>query len=159
MILSTACGWITGIFLVILNAIVAHSTTITFVVFVVVMDLVWGIAASVKMHRFTTSELMRDTVGKFAVYGTAILAFCFLDRMLGESVVLTTAVICSVIILVELWSSMGNALIVFPNMPFLKLFRGALVGEIANKLHVSEDEVRRAFEVEDKKNKSNEKDN
>lgn len=158
MILSSAWGWITGILLVVLNAVVAHSTTITFVVIVVVMDLVWGIAASVKMHRFTTSELMRDTVGKFAVYGTAILSFCFLDRILGERFVLTTAVICSVITLVELWSSMGNALIVFPNMPFLRLLRGALVGEIANKLHVSENEVRRAFEMKDKKKKIHEED-
>lgn len=143
MILSSAWGWTAGVLLIILNTIVDHGTAITFVVVVVVMDLVWGIAASVKMKRFTTSELMRDTVGKFAVYGTAILTFCFLDKMLGESVTLTTAVICSVIMLVELWSSMGNALIVFPNMPFLKLARNALVGEIANKLHVTEGDVRK----------------
>lgn len=151
MILSSIWGWIAGILLIILNTIVDHSTAITFVVAVVVMDLIWGVAASVKMKRFTTSELMRDTVGKFAVYGTAILTFCFLDKMLGESVTVTTAVICSVIMLVELWSSMGNALIVFPNMPFLKLLRGALVGEIANKLHVPEEKVKEIFNETDKK--------
>lgn len=153
MILSSIYGWITGILLIILNAIVDHKIAITFVVVVVTLDLFWGIAAARKMHRFATSELMRDTLGKLAVYGTAILTFCFIDKMLGDSVTLTTAVICSIITLVELWSSMGNALIVFPNIPFLRLIRGALVGEIANKLHVSEDEVKEAFNITDKKKK------
>ena len=153
MILSSIYGWITGILLIILNAIVDHKIAITFVVVVVTLDLFWGIAAARKMHRFATSELMRDTLGKLAVYGTAILTFCFIDKMLGDSVTLTTAVICSIITLVELWSSMGNALIVFPNIPFLRLIRGALVGEIANKLHVSEDEVKEAFNITNKKKK------
>lgn len=153
MILSSIYGWITGILLIILNAIVDHKIAITFVVVVVTLDLFWGIAAARKMHRFATSELMRDTLGKLAVYGTAILTFCFIDKMLGDSVTLTTAVTCSIITLVELWSSMGNALIVFPNIPFLRLIRGALVGEIANKLHVSEDEVKEAFNITDKKKK------
>ena len=48
---------------------------------------------------------------------------------------------------------MGNALIVFPNLPFLRLIRGALVGEIANKLHVSEDFVKATFEIMDEKKK------
>lgn len=153
MILSSIYGWVTGILLIILNAIVDHKIAITFVVVVVTLDLFWGIAAARKMHRFATSELMRDTLGKLAVYGTAILTFCFIDKMLGDSVTLTTAVICSIITLVELWSSMGNALIVFPNIPFLRLIRGALVGEIANKLHVSEDQVKEAFNITDKKKK------
>lgn len=153
MILSSIYGWITGILLIILNAIVDHKIAITFVVVVVTLDLFWGIAAARKMHRFATSELMRDTLGKLAVYGTAILTFCFIDKMLGDSVTLTTAMICSIITLVELWSSMGNALIVFPNIPFLRLIRGALVGEIANKLHVSEDEVKETFNITDKKKK------
>ena len=151
MILSSIYGWITGILLIILNAIVDHKIAITFVVVVVTLDLFWGIAAARKMHRFATSELMRDTLGKLAVYGTAILTFCFIDKMLGDT--LTTAVICSIITLVELWSSMGNALIVFPNLPFLRLIRGALVGEIANKLHVSEDFVKATFEIMDEKKK------
>ena len=153
MILSSIYGWITGILLIILNAIVDQKIAITFVVVMVTLDLFWGIAAALKMHRFATSELMRDTLGKLAVYGTAILTFCFIDKMLGDSVTLTTAVICSIINLVELWSSMGNALIVFPNIPFLRLIRGALVGEIANKLHVSEDQVKEAFNITDKKKK------
>ena len=153
MILSTIWGWITGIALFVLNAIVDHRMAITFVVVVVALDLFWGLAAALKMHRFATSELMRDTLGKLAVYGTAILTFCFIDKMLGDSVTLTTAVICSIITLVELWSSMGNALIVFPSLPFLRLIRGALVGEIANKLHVSEDFVKATFEIMDEKKK------
>lgn len=145
LILSTAWGWLAGALLILFNAVVAQKVTITLVVAVVVLDLVWGIAASVKEKRFTTSELMRDTVAKFAVYGTAILTFCFIDRVMGESVTLTTAVIGGVIILVELWSIAANALIVFPNMPFLRLLFPVLTGEIASKLGITAEEVRQAF--------------
>lgn len=151
MILSSIWGWIAGFLLIIFNAVVDHKVSITFVVAVVVMDLIWGIFASVKMKKFTTSELMRDTVAKFAVYGTAILTFCFLDKMIGESVTLTTVVICSVIMLVELWSSCANALIVFPNFPFLRLMLPVLEGEIANKLHIETNKVREVLYKEVKK--------
>ncbi len=45
----------------------------------------------------------------------------------------------------------GNILIVNPNMPFFKLARKALTGEIARKLGRSEDEVKEAFDKEDGK--------
>lgn len=143
--LSTGYGWFAGAGLIILNCLVAHKVTITLVIAVVIMDLVWGIASSVKRKQFTTSELMRDTVSKFAVYGTAILTFCFIDRIMGESFTITTAVISALIILVELWSSFANALIVFPRMPFLRLMLPALEGEIANKMHTTPDKVHEAF--------------
>lgn len=149
MILSTVWGWITGLAVLVVNIITDHKIAITLTVIVVVLDLAWGIAASVKQKKFTTSELMRDTVSKLAVYGTAILTFCFLDKMLGESVTLTTVVICSVIMLVELWSILANALIVYPNMPFLKLLKPALAGEIANKLRIKPEEVKKAFGEDD----------
>lgn len=102
MILSTFWGWAVGLAVLVINAVTDHKIAITFVVVVVALDLVWGIAASVKQRLFTTSELMRDTVAKLAVYGTAILTFCFLDKILGDNVTFTTAVIASIIILVEL---------------------------------------------------------
>lgn len=146
MILSTIWGWVTGIGILVFNTVVSHKIAITLTVVVVLLDLVWGIARTIKQHQFTTSELMRDSVSKFAVYGTAILTFCILDRLMGESVTLTTVVICSVIVLVELWSILANALIVFPNMPFLKLLQPTLGGEIASKLSIKPEEVKEVFD-------------
>jgi hypothetical protein len=151
--LSSVQGALTAAGLVILNCIVPHKVVITFVVVVVVLDLIWGIAASIKKGQFTTSELGRDTISKFAVYGTAILTFCFLDRILGENFTLSTAVISAIIMLVELWSSFANALICFPRMPFLRLMLPVLEGEIANKLHTSPEEVRRIFNASKSKKK------
>jgi hypothetical protein len=43
--------------------------------------------------------------------------------------------------LVELYSIISNMLIVKPDMPFLKIFKGIVSGEIASKLNISKEEV------------------
>ena len=41
----------------------------------------------------------------------------------------------------------GSMLICYPNMPFLKLLKKALAGEIASKLNVRPEEVAEALET------------
>ena len=158
-LLKTFQGWLVGLALVVLNTVWDHRIAVGFTILVVLLDAIWGIAASIAQKRFAISELTRDTFAKLFVYGSVILVFCFIDKLLGDSVMLTTAVICGAIMLVELWSIAGNALIVFPNMPFLRLLRPALTGEIANKLHVPPEMVEQVLgEIhvyKDKKGNSN----
>lgn len=155
-LLNTIWGWIAGLGLAILSAIGDHKLAVGFVVVVVLLDAVWGIAASVSQKKFAVSELTRDTFAKLIVYGTVIIIFCFLDRLFGEGVTLTTAAICGAIMLVELWSIAGNALIVFPHMPFLRLLRPALTGEIASKLHIDPDKVKDTLEeISEQRKKKN----
>ena len=134
VVLSTAWGWVVG-----------------FTVVAVVMDAAWGIASSVKQGRFTKSELMRDSLSKLAVYGSVILLFILIDKLLGVGNGLSTSVICICIILVELWSTAASMLICFPNMPFLQLLKKALVGEIASKLNVKPEDVEAALDKMKKK--------
>ena len=122
-----------------------------FTVGAVVMDAVWGIASSLKQKRFTTSELARDSFAKLAVYGSVIMIFIFIDKLIGVSNGLTTSVICICIILVELWSTAASMLICFPSMPFLQLLKKALVGEIASKLNVKAEDVENALDQLNKK--------
>jgi hypothetical protein len=73
--------------------------------------------------------------------------FILIDKLIGASNGLTTSAICICIILVELWSTSASMLICFPNMPFLKLLKKALVGEIASKLNVKTEDVENALQA------------
>ena len=130
-----------------MNFIVGYEKMVGFTVMAIVLDAVWGIAASLVQKRFALSELARDTIAKLAVYGTAVFVFILVDKLAGISGGLTTSVICIGIILVELWSMSASMLICFPNMPFLKILKKALAGEIASKLNVKPEDVTAALDT------------
>ena len=138
-ILHTLAGWVVGLLLFLADYVVGHELAVGLVVFVTLMDAVWGISVSIKHKKFALSELARLTIGKLAVYGCAMLAFIGLDKMIDMT--LTTSFVGAAIVLVELWSASASMLILFPNFLFLKLFRKALTGEIASKLKIPEEEV------------------
>ena len=138
-ILGTGWGWLVGAVIFIMDYFSGHSFIVFLVVAVTLMDAFWGIAVSIRQGRFTLSELARLTIAKTAVYGCALFVFVGLDKL--ADTVLTTALIGSAIVLVEFWSSCGSMLILFPNFLFLRLLKHALKGEIASKLHISEDKV------------------
>lgn len=148
-ILHTLFGWAVGAVIFALNLLLdyinGHESSIYIVTFVVVMDCIWGISRALKDDLYTTSALMRDSLAKLAVYGTLILAFIGFDRIGGMGAGFSVTIICSLIILVEMWSIAGNMLIVYPNFPVLCLLRKYLVGEIANKLNVEPDQVEEAL--------------
>lgn len=118
-----------------------HDTAIILVLFAVILDAVWGTTVSIKRGKFALSELGRDTIGKLAVYGTAMFMFIAVDKLLIGNTTLTTSVVAALIILVEFWSACANMLICFPKMPFLKLMQKALKGEIARKLSIAPEHV------------------
>ena len=138
-ILNTIQGWVVGLLLFLGDFIGGHELAVGLVVFVTLMDAVWGITVSIKKKRFALSELARLTIGKLAVYGCALLTFIGLDKMIG--MVLSASIVSAAICLVELWSASASMLILFPNFFFLKLFKKALTGEIASKLKIPEEEV------------------
>ena len=146
-VLSTVWGWLMFVVLLIMNFIVGYEKMLGFTVIAVVLDAVWGVAASILQNRFALSGLARDTVSKLSVYGSAILFFILIDKLVGVNSGLTTSVICIVIILVELWSMSASMLICFPRLPFLKILKKALAGEIASKLNVRPEDVTEALDT------------
>lgn len=146
-VLSTTWGWLMFVGLVVMNFIVGYEKMVGFTVMAIVLDAVWGIAASLVQKRFALSELARDTIAKLAVYGTAVFVFILIDKLTGLSGGLTTSIICVGIILVEMWSMSASMLICFPHMPFLKIMKKALAGEIASKLNVKPEDVAEALET------------
>lgn len=149
--LSTSWGWLIGAIMLVVNLVVGYEAMVSFVVLAVVIDAFWGIASSLKQHKFTLSELGRNSLGKLAVYGTSMLLFIIIDKLLGINNGLPTNVICVSIILVEVWSTSASMLICFPNMPFLQLMKRALTGEIASKLNVPPSEVEEVLKALKKK--------
>lgn len=147
-ILHTIAGWFVGVILFLADFIGGHELAVGLVVFVTLMDAVWGITVSIQKKRFALSELARLTIGKLAVYGCALLTFIGLDKMIGMT--LSASIISTAICLVELWSASASMIILFPNFFFLKLFKKALTGEIASKLKIPEEEVDAVLNGNDK---------
>jgi hypothetical protein len=129
-ILSTFSGWVSllGVFLA--NFFAGYQSAIDAVVIVVTLDLAWAIASAIKRGTFAYSYLGKESVNKLSVYGSVIVGFVVLDKLVGMALPVTTIVVCLLISLVELWSMAGSMLIVFPNMPFLRLLRPILRGEM-----------------------------
>jgi hypothetical protein len=145
-ILQTLCGWCYLIALFLLDYFSGHGFIVGLAVFVTLMDAVWGIAVSVKQGKFTLSELARLTIAKLAVYGCALSVFVGLDKVTDS--VITGSLVGAAIVLVEFWSCCASMLILFPYMPFLKLMKKALTGEIASKLHIEECDVEDVLRID-----------
>ena len=138
-------GWFMGLLLFVADAVTGGGLVIYLVVIATAIDLVCGIAVSIKRKNFAKSELMRLTVEKLVVYGAALLVFLCIDKAIESETTfefaLTSGVVGVVIAMTETWSFLASLLILFPKNPFLRLFQKALIGEIARKLQCEEEAV------------------
>lgn len=137
-ILSTLYGWVAAAVIFLINLLCEYvsgfESIIYIVVFATMVDAFWGVARAVHLKEQTTSAMMRGTAAKLAVYGSLILVFVGLDRVIHSEDGITTIAASSIIILVEAWSILANAVICFPDMPFANLLKRFIAGEIAAKL-------------------------
>ncbi|MBQ6287379.1 MAG: hypothetical protein IJK73_06980 [Bacteroidales bacterium] len=150
-IIQYPAGWFMGFLLFIVDALSGGRLIIYIVIIATVIDLFCGIAVSIKRRNFAKSELMRLTVEKLVVYGTALLVFLCIDKAIAAEtnleLALSSGLIGVVITMAETWSFLASLLILFPKNPFLRLLSKALIGEIARKLQCSEEEVKEALEL------------
>lgn len=144
-VLSSIWGWFITAAFAAVNFYAGYKLAFVSVGVLIMIDMMLGIWAAIKQGKYARSELMRDTVSKVVIYGLALVALIHIERLCGDTyfgVNICAALICAT----EFWSVSGNALIINPNLHFFKLMRPALIGEIARKLHRSEDEVRETLE-------------
>ena len=144
-LIVTAWGWIVFAFFGIINFYEGFRFAFVSVALLVIMDMISGIWCAVARGKYARSELARDTFSKIAFYGAALIAVAHME-MLNSDGTWITNIIASAICATEFWSFSGNALIINPNLHFFKLMRPALIGEIARKLHITEDEVKDALD-------------
>lgn len=142
--LSSIHGWLLGIVIVLVNFFAGYHIVLYGILTAVSFDAFFGIWVALKQHKFILSELLRATLFKLMVYLNMIVISIFLDRFAGAGGMdtrITTMLIACAICLAETWSSCGNALIINPQFPFLRLMRKALTGEIARKLGIPPQQV------------------
>jgi hypothetical protein len=108
----------------------------------ILADLFWGIVAALKTKKFILSKALRETLKKIGIYSFSMIGVYCTEWIIHENGsfigVKTVAVIASAC---ELWSMSASMLIVKPDMPFLKIFRLQLKGEIEAKLGKNADSI------------------
>lgn len=133
--LSSAYGWILAMSLTAIAFITPEKVSFIVVGGAIFADLFWGVVASIKQKKFILSVAFRETLKKIGVYSFALMGALSIESIAhieGTFIaVRTVAILASVC---EFWSMSASMLIVYPNMPFLKLMRGQLKGEIESKL-------------------------
>ena len=133
--LSTAYGWMLAMGATILAFLSPEKVSFIVVGGAILADMVWGIIASLKLKKFILSFALRETIKKIGVYSFALVGAMSIEAIAHSEgtfiAVRTVAIMASVC---EFWSMSASMLIVYPNMPFLRLMRWQLKGEIASKV-------------------------
>lgn len=107
---------------------------------VVAFDFSLGMLAAIKSKAIISSSKMRGTLVKVALYGIVLGLAYTIEKQFGWDI--ATKVLFALAGAVELLSIIANALILKPDMPFLKLFLILVEGEIAKKLNIDKDKVK-----------------
>ncbi|MBE6319694.1 MAG: hypothetical protein E7075_01885 [Bacteroidales bacterium] len=159
--ISTLWGFVIACAIGLFNFFAGYKVALVVVLTAVIFDGIWGIAAARKQNKFALSELMRDTLKKVGAYGTALVMVMLIENLAfgshqvasneGTNTRFVVDIVATVISAVEFWSICGNILIVYPNAVFFRLLKSPLIGEIARKLKMSEDQVKEIFDEQDKK--------
>lgn len=142
--LSTAYGWMLAMVSTLIAFITPEKVSFIVVGGAILADLFWGIVASLKLKKFILSVTLRETIKKIGVYSFALMGAMAIESITHSEgtfiAVRTVAILASVC---EFWSMSASMLIVYPKMPFLKLLRGQLKGEIESKIkrNVNIDEI------------------
>lgn len=141
---NTMLGWFIAICTALITFISPEKTSFIVVGLAILADLFWGIVAAIKMKKFFLSTALRDTVKKIGIYSFALLgamAIEYIAHAEGTFVAVRTIAIFAAVC--EFWSMSASMLIIYPNMPFLRIFRSQLKGEIESKLskNVDIDEI------------------
>lgn len=144
MALHSAWGWILVAITSVATFLQPEAWSFYVVAGAVAADLFWGILAAMKLKKFILSKALRETVKKVGIYAYVMIGVFAIEKIThteGSFIALRTIAIFAAVC--ELWSMSGSMLIVKPNMPFLKLFRWQLKGEIASKVskNVNVDEI------------------
>lgn len=134
--LSTAYGWMLAMVSTLIAFVTPEKVSFLVVGGAILADLFWGIVASVKQKKFILSVTFRETFKKIGVYSFALMGAMAIESITHSEgtfiAVRTVAILASVC---EFWSMSASMLIVYPNMPFLKLMRWQLKGEIESKVN------------------------
>lgn len=141
-VFSNVFGWLIAIFTWYISWLGNEKGVIALIFVCVLWDMIWGVAAAIKQKRFVMSRLPRESFWKIVVYVGSLSIILFAERVLGANLNITIRLLAVIASTIELFSSAGNILIIKPDFVFVRLFGKYLVGEIADKMHTTEEEVK-----------------
>lgn len=133
--------------------------TILLVIIALIWDMLWGIAAALKQHKFVLSHLLRETFCKIIVYIGSLSIVLYAERTLipQTQTTITIKILATIAVSIELFSSAGNILIIKPDFIFVRLFSKYLIGEIADKMKITHQEAQNILnKPQPKKHNNNE---
>jgi len=133
--LNTGWGWFIAAMTAVLTFIEPEKVSFLVVGGAVLGDLIWGITAAVKINKFILSKALRETIKKVGIYSFALVGALAIEKIThteGSFIAVRTIAVFAAVC--EFWSMSASMLIVKPDMPFLKLLRGQLKGEIQSKV-------------------------
>ncbi|MPM33067.1 hypothetical protein SDC9_79634 [bioreactor metagenome] len=142
--LHSAYGWILALMTACITFIQPEIWSFYVVGGAILADLIWGILAAVKLKKFILSKALRETIKKIGIYSFALVGAMAIEKIThAEGSFIAVRTIALFAAVCEFWSMSASMLIVKPDMPFLKLFRGQLKGEIQSKVskNVNVDEI------------------
>lgn len=115
--------------------------------FCIFIDLIWGVAKSIKMGGYATSYLLKNTILKMGAYFSVMILLIAMEHLLHMESQVFTVTFTIVILITELISVLGNIAIVKPSLIFVKLLRRLVIGEVARKLNITEEEAKKLLEI------------
>ena len=153
--LTSVLATLYGRFVVMIVFLGAYFASISGMVHImialVLVDAFFGIAVTVKKRGVgsVVSNRLRSTLYKMFFY-LLFLVFTFLVEFQITGIeCVTPKLIFALIAGVELWSIAANALILTPNLPFLRIFKKYLSREISKKLDISPEDVANLLDGKD----------
>lgn len=141
-ILGTIWGKIV-IFALFLGSIFGSIAGLIHIVLILTtVDMIFGVLVTLKTKgkNEIVSSKLRNSLYKGFFY-VMFISLTFLVEMQMMDINIGPKVAFAVIAAVEMWSISANALILNPDLPFLKLFKRFLTAEIGKKLEIDKDEV------------------
>ncbi|MBQ2132707.1 MAG: hypothetical protein II202_01315 [Bacteroidales bacterium] len=147
-VFNNILGWMLALISGYITWLADAKGAIMLILISIFWDMGWGVAAAVKQKNFVLSHLLRETFWKIIVYVGSLSIILFAERTIGSSFNPTVKIIAVIGATVELFSSAGNILIIKPNFHFVRLFSKYLIGEIAQKMKKTEQEVQQMLNNE-----------
>jgi len=147
-VLNSEWGLIGTVFMLLVSFISPIVVPFVLLSVAIMIDLVFALAAQIKLKKFLFSFGGRLTFLKVMIYFGPLLTIYLGEYVFSSDIFLFTKSAVVLAIACEGWSILGSALILRPDMPFPKILRLQLKGEIENKMGKDISDI---FKSEDKK--------
>lgn len=133
VVLENSFGWMLSAVMVIINFISPEKYSFIAMGIAIVFDLLFGMYAAKKQGKFFISSVFRETPAKVFIYGGFLLVVFCSEKLFASDFFLVTRVCSGLGCACEIWSMLGSALIIKPDMLFPKVLKLQLKGEIDAK--------------------------